>query len=570
MKHIYLFLLLIPIFFLAGCTKSDVYIWDSTDVNADANGVFVPYSGALYDVDLNNHKIIAGQGSQFGDGTRYAVIDLFNLPIGTYPIMKGVSDGFFGNLPPMMDRYLILVDSAGGTVSCVAMTDSVLLDLGSICFDTTTGVFSFDKSISVTGTITGTTFTDGVAQLTAGNFQTTGTVSSGFNSPSGDWAGAGDYCQVEPVDMSAFGYSATQPVIKCYAGFGISAVIVNQLAIATNGTPMITFANTSTGGFAFLQLDPDTNELAFIGRANFTNFMSENYGDMNMANTLRIGVINLNNGMALGSTSRMTFNVSARGKGFGFLDFARGYDGGNITVTTVNDNNVTPKSKMQFWTFDGSITPYPDLNKLSRNNMTMWWDGNVDFNKNVYIPNNLTLSNDLLLKDGGRVKKEVRLDVYQTAKGASAPTQALRAVGASGGVLLPVVQFSKTTQQDVYFEVHAPEDIDNDVNVSFNLMWQAGAAYTSGNYVWKVEFLIKDENGASTATGTPETISADITPPDATTVLETKFTQTINLNAQQVMWAHFYRDVASDNGDDVGSCRWAEIEYTSNKLGEEI
>ena len=74
----------------------------------------------------------------------------------------------------------------------------------------------------------------------------------------------------------------------------------------------------------------------------------------------------------------------------------------------------------------------------------------------------------------------------RTKAGVSAPTETLRAIGASGGVLIDVQQFSKTVQQDVYFEWHTPYNLDNTVPVEFHLMWLPGSAYTTGNYLWEI------------------------------------------------------------------------------------
>jgi hypothetical protein len=180
---------------------------------------------------------------------------------------------------------------------------------------------------------------------------------------------------------------------------------------------------------------------------------------------------------------------------------------------------------------------------------------------------NFSADGTMTMVGTAKVTKEIRLEPTAAGAGASAPTDALRAVGASGGVLLPVDKFSKVTQQDLHFVFHAPSDIDDDTNVEFHLMWLPGSAWTAGNYMWKLEYLVFNENGTYTA-GTPTTISADVTPANATTMIETEFTSTIDLNAEQFIVGHFYRDVASDNGDDTGDVYEFELEYTSNKLGQ--
>lgn len=165
------------------------------------------------------------------------------------------------------------------------------------------------------------------------------------------------------------------------------------------------------------------------------------------------------------------------------------------------------------------------------------------------------------------VLREVRLDVFQVRNGASAPSTGLRAVGASGGVQVPVLSFSSVIQQDVYFEFHAPTDLNPGKPVHLHVMWQPASGWTSGTYTWKLEYLVKDENGATLLSGTPTTITQTITPTNATTWKETEYPDNITLGSDQVAVCHFYRDVA-DTGNAAGEVRWWELEYESNRLGE--
>ncbi|RPI64530.1 MAG: hypothetical protein EHM48_00640 [Planctomycetaceae bacterium] len=174
---------------------------------------------------------------------------------------------------------------------------------------------------------------------------------------------------------------------------------------------------------------------------------------------------------------------------------------------------------------------------------------------------------EITLHGTARVKREIVVDEVIGVAGAAAPTSALRAIGASGGVMESVRQFSAAAQNDLYVRFHAPTDLDDSVNVTFHLMWLPGSAWTAGNYLWKLEYLVKAKTAASN-TGTPTTISADVTPANATDYIETEFATAVDLNADQVLVCHFYRDVAGDNGDDTGDVRFLEIEYTCNKLGE--
>lgn len=174
----------------------------------------------------------------------------------------------------------------------------------------------------------------------------------------------------------------------------------------------------------------------------------------------------------------------------------------------------------------------------------------------------------LTLHGTARVRKEIRIESITAKKGAASPADAERAVGASGTVVMPIITFSKTVQQDCYFIIHVPYDLDTTVAAQFHLMWQPGASWTAGNYMWKLEYLVMNGNGATLLAGSPTTISADVTPANATTNIETEFVGAITLASDQIMICHFYRDVANDNGDDIGCVSFFELEYTSDKLGE--
>lgn len=173
----------------------------------------------------------------------------------------------------------------------------------------------------------------------------------------------------------------------------------------------------------------------------------------------------------------------------------------------------------------------------------------------------------IALAGTARKHKEIRFYPKNVEPGVSAPAEALRPIGASGNVQKTVLQFSKTVQQDVYFEIHPDYDQDDTVNHKFHIVWVPGSGWTAGNYVWKLEYLVKTE-AADLSTGAPTTISADVTPTSATTTIETIFANTIDLNIGQVAYCHFYRDVASDNGDDTGDVNLFESEYTVSTLGE--
>lgn len=223
------------------------------------------------------------------------------------------------------------------------------------------------------------------------------------------------------------------------------------------------------------------------------------------------------------------------------------------------------------------LIPWLEVRDTTRN-MRAVWMGDGDWTEGAPDAQTLRVGDganyadfapdgELTLAGTARVKRELRLEAYRAAKGAGSPTDENRAVGASGTVLLPVTKFSKTTQNDVYFVFHAPSDLDATVPVHFHFMWLPGASWTTGNYLWKMEYLTKNENGAAYNAGAPATVQADVTPANATDTIETEIATDITLAAEQMLWGHFYRDVAGDNGDDTGDLIFFELEYTADKLG---
>lgn len=206
-------------------------------------------------------------------------------------------------------------------------------------------------------------------------------------------------------------------------------------------------------------------------------------------------------------------------------------------------------------------------------------DVNIKSDLNVHGDVNITgttgLKDQLMLHGDARVERELIFPARNSTKGASAPPTTLRDMGASGGLKEPVVQFSKTTQQDTYGVFHPPSNIDSSEDIEVHLMWVAGDGWTSGNYMWCLEYLVKDEDlsmgtDVNMLLGTPTTICEDVTPTNANSFIETEFSSTIDVNLEQTLSVHFYRDVANDNGDDTGDVRFFEAEYVVNSLGEPI
>ena len=343
---------------------------------------------------------------------------------------------------------------------------------------------------------------------------------------------------------------------------GIVLPLKNTFAFSLDGLPTTGLKfNVSNARFEFLL----NNELmAYI------NAISGN-GDFNAQNNIIAGNgIQSGNGIQAGTFFRaLTTNTALE---IAQNSYAFGLTGANTTGLYFNNNAGSIElrnagiTKHYYDMVNGDFNAIRDI-KASRN---------LEVRKETYLGNDdssysfFDSNGFLTLFSNARAKKEIRIGVSGFEKGVSAPTSALRAIGASGGIKKAVLQFSKTVQQDIYFEVHPNYNQDDSVNHEFHLIWIPGEAWTTGNYVWKLEYLIKAESGENILTGTPTTISADVTPANATNMIETVFAETYDLNIGQILFAHLYRDVASDNGDDVGSINLIESEYVINSFGEKM
>jgi hypothetical protein len=173
----------------------------------------------------------------------------------------------------------------------------------------------------------------------------------------------------------------------------------------------------------------------------------------------------------------------------------------------------------------------------------------------------------LKLEGYARVRKALIVPVSGTGTGDAGPASEERSIGASGGIKAPVLSFSKTKEQSVYVEFHAPLDMDDAADVELHALWQPAAGWTRGNCVWNFEYLVKDKTGDFT-TGTPAKISSETRPSKVTEMQNAVFTTQLDVNKGQVIMGRFYRDVGSDDGNAAAELRCLEITYIANKLGE--
>ena len=176
----------------------------------------------------------------------------------------------------------------------------------------------------------------------------------------------------------------------------------------------------------------------------------------------------------------------------------------------------------------------------------------------------------LSLTGTARVKREIFVPVGRLVAASGSATNATHAVGASGSITIPVLRFSASTPQDTSFCVHVPPDCDGSVNLDFHLMWLVGAGWSAGeNFMWKLDYIVTDENGVSSDIVNPTTIYASVIPGDITDNIETtNFNATIDAGPDQEIWCRLWRDTDNDNSGGTGDVKFCEFEYTANKLGE--
>lgn len=167
------------------------------------------------------------------------------------------------------------------------------------------------------------------------------------------------------------------------------------------------------------------------------------------------------------------------------------------------------------------------------------------------------------------VSTDMRIDAYARLGGGSA-TAATRAVGASGSIVAPVLDFPSNADTQAFFMIYAPEDLAVAYPCHLEVVWVPGASYTSGNFSLNIDYLIKNEE-ESLATGAPTTLTMDITPTDAVTTREDRFSTDIYLSSvDTIIYCRFWRDVSEDNGDDGAEVLFWEFGYKAYRAGSKM
>lgn len=182
------------------------------------------------------------------------------------------------------------------------------------------------------------------------------------------------------------------------------------------------------------------------------------------------------------------------------------------------------------------------------------WDGEVWIEANI-----------------GRSKQEFRLDVDAIRKGASPPAdEVTESVGASGNIKIPSLAFGVAggSDEEVFFIMHAVDHLDNTANVQFHILWKPDQNYTTGDYRWVLEFLVKDEHEGDLSLGTPTTLNEDVTPSNANDIIETEWSTLIDANADDVIFCRLSVDKSESSADGDAHLMYVEIAFTVDKIGE--
>ncbi len=170
----------------------------------------------------------------------------------------------------------------------------------------------------------------------------------------------------------------------------------------------------------------------------------------------------------------------------------------------------------------------------------------------------------------GRFLFEFRLDVDAVRPGSTPPgTEVTESVGASGNIKIPTLAFDPGAggDEEIFFILHVGEHADAMVDVEFHLMWKPDTNWTSGDYHWSLEYLVKAQNEDSSL-GTPTTISESVTPANANDFIETEFSNLIDADADELIFCHLFLDKSETAADEDGHVFFVEVQFTADKLGE--
>jgi len=173
-----------------------------------------------------------------------------------------------------------------------------------------------------------------------------------------------------------------------------------------------------------------------------------------------------------------------------------------------------------------------------------------------------------------RVKQEIKVPITTIyVPGADAPARETLPV--VDNIEVPTLAFDPTvaTDEEVFFEVHMPTDVCSAVVCDVNLIWIPDPGFVQSgaeSYVWKLEYIVKDEASAVLAltAGSQTTRSATETPASCLYVKKSTVDTGIAALAGQIIYCRLYLDASESTSDDDAHLIAVEVSYTADKLGE--
>ena len=174
--------------------------------------------------------------------------------------------------------------------------------------------------------------------------------------------------------------------------------------------------------------------------------------------------------------------------------------------------------------------------------------------------------------------RDIRTDFSLLRKGTTPPGEENSAIGASGNIVAHNYAFNAASgDEEVFFHVIMPNDIDDTYNVQFRIGWFPDSGWGSGDYRWVLEYLVRDIDDmygtdVDRTAGTPTVIYIEETPVNATDLLETPFydPNTIDANKNQVIFCRLFLDSSESGADDDAHLYYTMMQYASDTPGPTI
>ena len=171
--------------------------------------------------------------------------------------------------------------------------------------------------------------------------------------------------------------------------------------------------------------------------------------------------------------------------------------------------------------------------------------------------------------------RDIRTDFSILRKGTSPPGEENSSIGASGNIVAYNYAFNEAAgDEEVFFHVIMPNDIDDTYNVQFRIGWWPDTNWGSGDYRWVLEYLVRDIDNMygpdmNREAGTPTVIYIDELPDNSNDLIESPFydPNTIDANKNQVIFCRLFLDSSESSADDDAHLYYTMMQYASDTPG---